>query len=99
MGSFLDDYISNSRYVPEYSEKIDIKNKLYYIVINCPGNGQITNYRVDYEKLYTNVMIEGVKSSEIKNDNNKVILGKRLTSGPFKIFIKINMIIIIMIED
>ena len=92
MGSFLDDYISNSRYVPEYSEKIDIKNKLYYIVINCPGNGEITNYRVDYEKHYTNVMIEGVKSSEIKNDNNKVILGKRLTSGPFKIFIKINSI-------
>ena len=92
MGSFLDDYISNSRYVPEYSEKIDFKKKLYYIIINCPGHGEITNCKVDYDKYYTSVMIEGIKSSEIKIDNNKIILGKRLTSGPFKIFIKINSI-------
>ena len=34
--------------------------------------------------------IEGEKANEINYDNNKIILGKRLSCGPFKIFIKIN---------
>jgi hypothetical protein len=92
MASFLDDYISSSRYIPEYSEQIDIKKNLYHIIINCPGTGKITNYNVVYDRYFTSVMIEGEKSNEINYENNKIILGKRLSAGPFKIFIKINSI-------
>ena len=90
MGSFLDDSIGSSRYIPEYFEKVNIEKKLYSIIICCPGTGKITYYNVAYDTYYTNVTIEGEKANEINYDNNKIILGKRLSCGPFKIFIKIN---------
>ena len=51
---------------------------------------KITYYNVDYDLYYTIVTIEGEKANEINYDNNKIILGKRLSCGPFKIYKRIH---------
>ena len=77
---FLDFTLGNNKVNPKIHEKIE--NDLYKIIIECPGDSQIKEIKVNFFDRITQISISGIKNLNIPNNSNFL--------GGNKLFLKIN---------
>ena len=79
---FLDFTLGNNKVNPKIHEKIE--NDLYKIIIECPGDSQIKDIKVNFFDRITQISISGIKNLNIP-DNSNFLGGNKLSSGTFNI--------------
>ena len=80
--NFLDFTLGNTKVNPNFYDIIE--NNLYKIIIECPGDSQIKEIKVNYYEHITQILISGIKKLNIP-DNSNFLGGNKLSSGTFNI--------------
>jgi hypothetical protein len=80
--NFLDFTLGNTKVNPNFYDIIE--NNLYKIIIECPGDSQIKEIKVNYYDRITQISISGIKNLNIP-DNSNFLGGNKLSSGSFNI--------------